>query len=149
MSGIIFTYLLSLTSITRGGEKGKGLELGNTTADGFRRGDVKPSGRAAKNGGDKMDVFDQNVKIHVDTSDLDVAVKKAEQFLARLKKAQEITVPQGATEEVVIAPVETGTPAVEFILHANSGYTIDELLKIVAAIQKSHPNAEIRVEAEL
>jgi len=108
-----------------------------------------PPGGAAKKEGDKMDLFDQNVKILVDTSDLDAVVKKAEQFLARLKKEQEITIPQGATEKVAIAPVETDTPAVEFILHANSEYTINELLKIVMTIQKSHLNAKIRVEVEM
>ncbi len=46
-----------------------------------------------------MDVFDQNVKIHVDISDLDVAIKKAEQLLALLKEAQKIAVPQGTMQD--------------------------------------------------
>jgi len=53
----------------------------------------------AKKENDNIELFDQNVKIHVDTSDLDVAIKKAEQLLALLKEAQEIAVPQGAIQD--------------------------------------------------
>jgi len=43
---------------------------------------------------DKMELFDQNVKIHIGTYGLDAAIKKVEQLLALLKKAQRVAVPQ-------------------------------------------------------
>ncbi len=96
-----------------------------------------------------MDVFDQNVKIHVDTSDLDTVIKKTEQLIARLKKTQEVAASQGITYEAARDSIAISSSAVEFIIRTNSGYTIDELLNIVETIQKSHPNAEIRVEVEM
>ncbi len=68
------------TSIAWRGWKGKGIK---TPARKYRGGRERkiPLVRAAKNGGDKMDVFDQNVKIHVDTSDLDAAIKKRNNYL--------------------------------------------------------------------
>ncbi len=49
--------------------------------------------------GEEMDLYNQNVKIHVDTSDLDTAIEKAKQLLTLLQKAQKIAVPQGTTQD--------------------------------------------------
>jgi len=37
---------------------------------------------------------------------------------------------------------------IEFAIHFSAGRKIDDILKIIASIQKSHPNAKIRVEVE-
>jgi len=58
---------------------------------------VKSRHTAAK-GGDKMELHDLNAKIHVDTSELDEAIKKAERLLVLLQEVQKTTIPQSATQ---------------------------------------------------
>ncbi len=41
-----------------------------------------------------MNVFDLNVKIHVDTSELDMAIKKTERLFALLQEARVAAIPQ-------------------------------------------------------
>ncbi len=60
----------------------QGLGRGSPAADGIRHGGVnKPPAKVMKKEGDKMESFDQNVKIHVDTSGLDAAIKKRNNYL--------------------------------------------------------------------